>query len=65
MLFRSNGFEEHLVPGKGNMNFGKMFKLIEGAGFKGHYTNAFGTLDAMLAAREYFVKKAKAAGVKV
>jgi len=21
-----NGFEEHLVPGKGNLNFGKMFK---------------------------------------
>lgn len=60
-----NGYEEHLVPGQGNLNFGKMFKLIEGAGFKGHYTNAFGTLDAMLAARELFVKKAKAAGVKV
>ena len=60
-----NGFEEHLVPGKGNMNFGKMFKLIEGAGFKGHYTNAFGTLDDMLAARSLFVNKARAAGVKV
>ena len=60
-----NGYEEHLVPGKGNLDFGRMFKLIEGAGFKGHYTNAFGTLDAMLAAREIFVKKAQAAGVKV
>jgi sugar phosphate isomerase/epimerase len=60
-----NGFEEHLVPGKGNLPFGKMFKLIEGAGFKGHYTNAFGTLDDMLAARPFFVNKAKAAGVKV
>ena len=60
-----NGFEQHLVPGKGNLNFGKMFKLIEGAGFKGHYTSAFGTLDDMLAARAFFVKKAKAAGVRV
>lgn len=60
-----NGFEEHLVPGKGNLNFGKMFKLIEGAGFRGHYTTAFGSLDDMAASREYFVKKAKAAGVKV
>lgn len=60
-----NGFEEHLVPGQGNLNFGKMFKLIEGAGFKGHYTNAFGTLEDMLAARQLFVKKAKAAGVRV
>lgn len=60
-----NGFEQHLVPGKGNLNFGKMFKLIEGAGFRGHYTTAFGTLDDMLASREFFVKKAKAAGVRV
>ena len=60
-----NGFEEHLVPGKGNMNFGKMFKLIEGAGFKGHYTNAFGTLEDMQWARGHMVSKARAAGVAV
>ena len=60
-----NGFEVHLPPGKGNVDFGKMFKLIEGAGFKGGYTNAFGTLDDMLAARATFVKHAQAAGVKV
>ena len=60
-----NGFEVHLPPGKGNVNFGKMFKLIEGAGFKGGYTNAFGTLDDMLAARQTFVAHARKAGVKV
>ena len=60
-----NGYEVHLPPGKGNINFGKMFKLIEGAGFKGGYTNAFGTLDDMLAARETFVQQARKAGVKV
>jgi sugar phosphate isomerase/epimerase len=60
-----NGFEVHLPPGKGNVNFGKMFKLIEGAGFKGGYTNAFGTLDDMLAARQTFVALARKAGVKV
>ena len=60
-----NGYEVHLPPGKGNINFGKMFKLIEGAGFKGHYTNAFGTLDDMLAARQTFVNHARKAGVKV
>ncbi len=60
-----NGFEVHLPPGKGNINFGKMFKLIEGAGFKGGYTNAFGTLDDMLAARQTFVQQARKAGVKV
>jgi len=60
-----NGYEVHLPPGKGNINFGKMFKLIEGAGFKGGYTNAFGTLDDMLAARATLVNHAHAAGVKV
>ena len=60
-----NGYEVHLPPGKGNVDFGRMFKLIEGAGFKGGYTNAFGTLDDMLAARETFVEHARKAGVKV
>ena len=37
--------------------------VVEEKGFKGHYTNAFGTLDDMLAGREYELAKAKAAGV--
>ena len=60
-----NGYEVHLPPGKGNINFGRMFKLIENAGFKGHYTNAFATLDDMLAARHTFVNHARKAGVNV
>ncbi len=60
-----NGFEVHLPPGKGNVDFGRMFKLIEGAGYKGGYTNAFGTLDDMLVARDTLVNHARAAGVKV
>lgn len=60
-----NGYEVHLKPGEGNLDFGEMFKLIEGKSYKGHYTNAFGSLDDMLAARDYLVDKAKAAGVKV
>ena len=60
-----NGFEEHLYPGKGDFDFGHMFKRIEAAGFKGHYTNAFGSLDDMLKARDYLVDKARAAGVAV
>jgi len=42
-----------------------MFRRIEGKGFKGHYTNAFGSLDDMLAARDYLAAKAEAAGVTV
>src|ERR1700722_16357021 len=39
-----NGFEEHLKPGTGDLDFGDMFRRLEGSGFKGHYTNAFGSL---------------------
>ena len=60
-----NGYEVHLKPGAGNLDFGDTFRRVEGKGFKGHYTNAFGSLDDMLAARDYLVDKAKAAGVKV
>ena len=41
-----------------------MFKLIEGKGYKGHYTNAFSSLDDMLAARDYLVEQAREAGVQ-
>ena len=59
------GKEEHLRPGAGDLDFGNLFRRIEGAGFKGHYMNAFGTLDDMLAGREYEIDKARNAGVAV
>ena len=59
------GKEQHLKPGDGDLDFGHLFKRIEAAGFTGHYTNAFGTLDDMLAGREYQLEKARAAGVAV
>lgn len=58
-----NGHEQHLVPGQGDFDFGAMFKLIEGTGFKGHYMNAFGTLEDMQGSRSRLVKLARAAGV--
>jgi sugar phosphate isomerase/epimerase len=60
-----NGHEVHLKPGDGDLDFGEMFKLVEGRGFKGHYTNAFGKLDDMLAARDVLVEHARSAGVDV
>jgi sugar phosphate isomerase/epimerase len=60
-----NGHELHLKPGAGDLDFADMFRRIEGKGFKGHYTNAFGSLDDMLSAREYLVEEAKRAGVAV
>jgi len=60
-----NGHEEHLVPGRGDFDFGSMFRRIEAAGFRGHYTNAFGSLTDMIEARPRLVELARAAGVEV
>ena len=60
-----NGYEVHLNPGAGDLDFVDMFRRVEGKGFKGHYTNAFGSLDDRLNARDYLVEKAKQAGVNV
>ena len=59
-----NGYEIHLPPGEGDLDFGEMFRLIEGRGFTGTYVNAFKSLDAMLAARDDLVENANAAGVR-
>ncbi|MGZ8154115.1 MAG: sugar phosphate isomerase/epimerase family protein [Burkholderiales bacterium] len=60
-----NGYEVHLKPGEGDLDFAGMFRRVEGKGFKGHYTNAFGSLDDRLSARDYLVDQARASGVSV
>jgi sugar phosphate isomerase/epimerase len=60
-----NGHEVHLKPGAGDLDFVDMFRRVEGAGFKGHYTNAFGGLQDRLDARDYLVKKAREAATPV
>jgi sugar phosphate isomerase/epimerase len=52
--------EEHLFPGQGTIDFKRMFQRIEAAGFKGHYMNAFGSLDDMARGRDVLVKMAGA-----
>ena len=59
-----NGHEVHLKPGAGDIDFGDMFRRIEGKGFTGHYTNAFGSLDDMLEARDTLADIASSAGGK-
>ena len=56
-------YEVHMKPGEGNIDFGHMFARIEGLGFKGHYMNAFGSLDDMNIARDFLVERAVKAGV--
>src|ERR1700730_3767742 len=53
-----NGHEVHLKPGAGVIDFADMFRRIEGKRFSGHYTNAFGSLDDMLAGRDELVRLA-------
>jgi sugar phosphate isomerase/epimerase len=60
-----NGHEVHLPPGDGDLDFADMFRLVEANGFRGHYMNAFGSLDDMLRGRDEFVGLAEAAGVSV
>ena len=60
-----NGYEVHLRPGQGDLDFADLFRRIEGAGFRGHYMNAFGSLDDMLAGRDDLVRLAEAAGIDI
>jgi sugar phosphate isomerase/epimerase len=48
-----NGPEQHLRPGHGNFDFADLFQRLDDKGFAGHYMNAFGSLDDMLAGRDY------------
>lgn len=58
------GKEVHLKPGAGDLDFAHMFKRVEGKGFTGHYTNAFGSLEDMLTARDDLAAKAAGVGVQ-
>jgi sugar phosphate isomerase/epimerase len=58
-----NGYEVHLAPGAGDLDFADMFRRVEEKGFRGHYMNAFGSLDDMLRGRDQLVRLAAAAGI--
>ena len=49
--------EQHLFPGKGNIDFNKLFKMIENDGFKGHYMLAFGSPRDMVSGRDYLINQ--------
>ncbi|MGH7332421.1 MAG: sugar phosphate isomerase/epimerase family protein [Candidatus Rokuibacteriota bacterium] len=47
-------YEVHLKPGEGTIDFTSLFGRLESAGYRGHYSMAFGSLDDKLAARDLF-----------
>ena len=49
-------YEVHMNPGEGTIDFAAVFKMLEGAGYKGHYSMAFGTPDDKLRARDLFAR---------
>ena len=65
-LADNNGkYEIHMQPGEGIIDFGALFRRIEGLGFDGHYMSAYGTPDDMIVGRDFMVRAAAAAGVPV
>ncbi len=53
-----NGPEQHLRPGEGDFDFPDLFNRLEAKGFEGHYMNAFGSLEDMLAGRDKLARAA-------
>jgi len=47
-------YEIHLRPGEGTIDFASLFRRLEAAGYRRHYSMAFGSSDDKLAARERF-----------
>ena len=65
-LADNNGsYEIHQQPGEGTIDFGALFRKIEGLGYEGHYTNGFGSIDDMIVGRDYMIEQAMRAGVDV
>lgn len=50
--------EVHKIPGEGNIDFGALFRRLEGDGYRGHYTMAYGSDDDKLASREWLLDRA-------
>ncbi|HEU0167353.1 MAG TPA: sugar phosphate isomerase/epimerase family protein [Chloroflexota bacterium] len=53
--------EEHLLPGEGTLDFSRLFKRLEGDGYRGPYTLTFGNREQRLAGRDYLLARAAGA----
>jgi len=44
-------YEVHLIPGEGNLDFTNLFTRLENAGYKGHYSMAYGSDEQRIESR--------------
>jgi sugar phosphate isomerase/epimerase len=58
-------YELHTHPGSGTVDFVDMFRRIEATGFTGHYMCGWGSIDQMLAGRDYLVERVREARIAV
>jgi sugar phosphate isomerase/epimerase len=42
-----------MVPGEGNIDFTALFKSLESAGYTGHYSMAYGSLEQKVSSRNW------------
>jgi sugar phosphate isomerase/epimerase len=48
-------YEVHLIPGEGTLDFTNMFNRLENAGYKGHYSMAYGSYQERIDSRNHLV----------
>jgi sugar phosphate isomerase/epimerase len=46
-------YEVHLVPGEGTLDFANLFARLENAGYKGHYSMAYGSDEQRIESRNF------------
>lgn len=51
-------YEVHMIPGEGTIDFAEMFRELESAGYNGHYSMAYGSLEEKISSREWLVTQA-------
>jgi sugar phosphate isomerase/epimerase len=51
-LADNNGdYEVHLIPGEGTLDFSNLFTRLETAGYRGHYSMAYGSDEQRIESR--------------
>ena len=51
-------YEVHLIPGEGTLDFANMFNRLESAGYKGHYSMAYGSDQERIDSRNHLISLA-------